>query len=212
MSPCVPPPGVSPVAAEEIVRGNTSRPQIALTFDADGPVHASAQILDILAHAHLPVTWFVTGQWALENPALLQRVYEDGHVIGNHTMTHPDLTTLPDERVCQELFQAEQVILGITGHTTRPYFRPPYGARDTRVRQLAANLGYRTVYWTIDTLDWRAATTPPAIIETVMNHLSNGAIVLMHAGSVVTAQTLERLITRIEQHGYRMATLPQLLA
>ena len=210
-SPCVPPPGVQPVSSVEIDQGTTSRPQIALTFDAGGPVNDASQILDILAKHHLQVTWFVTGQWAEVNPDLLWRVHTDGHEIGNHTMTHPDLTTLPDAQVCQELTGADQAIASITGQTTRPYFRPPYGARNAQVRSLAANLGYRAVYWTIDTIDWRADATPELITERVMNNLSNGSIVLMHAGSTVEAQTLDGLIAKIEQQGYQIVSLSQLL-
>lgn len=210
-SPCSPPGGVQPVSSVEIDQGNTSRQQIALTFDAGGPATPTAQILDILAKYHLRVTWFVTGQWAQDNPSLLRGVAADGHEIGNHTMTHPDLTTVSDVQVCQELTLADQVISGITGHTTRPYFRPPYGARNAQVRSLAANLGYRTVYWTIDTIDWREDATPQSITDKVMNHLSNGVIVLMHAGSAVEAQTLDGLIANIQQKGYQIVTLTQLL-
>lgn len=199
------------MSSVEIDQGTTSRPQIALTFDAGGPATPTTQILDILAKYHLHVTWFVTGQWALDNPDLVQLVHADGHEIGNHTMTHPDLTTLPDAQVCEELNQADQVISNITGQTTRPYFRPPYGARNAHVRTLAANLGYRTVYWTIDTIDWREDATPESITERVMNNLGNGVIVLMHAGSTVEAQTLDGLIAKIEQRGYQIVTLTQLL-
>ena len=164
-----------------------------------------------MAKYHLQVTWFVTGQWATENPDLLRQVQSAGHEIGNHTMTHPDLTTLADAQVCQELTQAEQVISRITGQTTRPYFRPPSGARNAHVRTLAANLGYRTVYWTIDTIDWRDDATPASITDRGMNTLSNGVIVLMHAGSTVEAQTLDGLIAKIEQRGYQIVTLTQLL-
>ncbi len=210
-SACRPTPGVQPVSAVEIDRGNTSRSGIALTFDAGGPSTPTSQILDILAKYHLHVTWFGTGQWAEDNPDLLRRIHNEGHEIGNHTMAHPVLTTLSDAQVCQELNQAEQIISSIIGHTTRPYFRPPYGARNAHVRMLAANLGYRTVYWTIDTLDWREDATSQSITNRVMNNLSNGVIVLMHAGSVPEAQTLDSLIPKIEQQGYQIVPLTQLL-
>jgi peptidoglycan-N-acetylmuramic acid deacetylase len=210
-SACVPPVGVQPVSSAEVDRGNTSRPELALTFDAGGPSTPTAQILDILAKYHLHVTWFVTGQWAQDNPDLVRRIHNEGHEIGNHTMNHLDLTTLSDVRVCQELNQAEQIISGITRQTTRPYFRPPYGARNAHVRTLAANLGYRTVYWTIDTLDWQTDATPQSITDRVMNNLSNGVIVLMHAGSDPEAQTLDSLIPKIMQRGYQIVSLTQLL-
>lgn len=210
-SPCQTPAGVTPVSALEIDAGNTGKAQIALTFDAGGPAAPTSRILDILASHQLHTTWFLTGQWAQQNPELARRVLREGHEIGNHSMTHPDLTTLSDEQVCQELTQADQVISSLTGQSTRPYFRPPYGARNDQVRQLAANLGYRTVYWTIDTIDWRSDAAPQTITERVMSHLSNGAIILMHAGSDVEAQTLDQLIPLIQQKGYQIVTVTQLL-
>jgi peptidoglycan/xylan/chitin deacetylase (PgdA/CDA1 family) len=144
-------------------------------------------------------------------PNLVQRIWQDGHEIGNHTMHHQDLTTLSDTQVCIELHQAESALSEITGHTTRPYYRPPYGARTAHVRALAAQLGYRTIYWMIDTLDWKSDATPEKIIDRVMSMVSNGAIILMHAGSTAEADALDQLMTLLEQKGYQMVTLTQVL-
>jgi delta-lactam-biosynthetic de-N-acetylase len=210
-SPCDTPPGVQPVSPAEIDTGDTGRPRIALTFDAGGPSDPTSRILDILARHQVQVTFFVTGDWANQNPDLVRRIHNDGHEIGNHTMHHPDLRTLPDEQVCSELNQAEQVISNLTGVTTRPYYRPPYGSRDERVRGLSAQLGYRTVYWTVDTLDWQTTATPDSITKIVMDRLSNGVIILMHAGSQVEAETLDGLMTKIEQAGYQIVSLTEVL-
>ena len=195
----------------EIDIGDTGRPRIALTFDAGGPSDPTSRILDILARHQVQVTFFVTGDWANQNPDLVRRIHADGHEIGNHTMHHPDLKTLSDEQVCSELNQANQVISTLTGVTTRPYYRPPYGSRDDRVRGLAAHLGYRTVYWTVDTLDWQTTATPDSITKIVMDHLANGVIILMHAGSQVEAETLDGLMTKIEQAGYQIVSLTEVL-
>lgn len=210
-SPCGTPVGVQPVSSEEIDIGNTGRPRIALTFDAGGPSEPTARILDILAQHHVHATFFITGDWANLNPDLVRRIFNEGHEIGNHTMHHPDLRTLPDQGVCAELNQADQVLSSLTGTTTRPYFRPPYGGRDDRVRGLAAHLGYRTVYWTIDTLDWQTNATPESITKIVMDHITNGAIILMHAGSQIESETLDGLMTKLEQMGYQMVTVTQVL-
>lgn len=209
---CATPPGVQPVSSIEVDRGDTRQPLIALTFDAGGPSGPTSHILDILATHHLRVTFFVTGDWAKENPDLVRRIHQEGHEIGNHTMNHLDLVTLPDAQVCSELTQAEQVISPITGVTTRPYYRPPYGSRDNRVRQLAAQLGYRTIYWTVDTLDWQSSATSESITTIAMNHLGNGVIVLMHAGSQVESETLDKLIIKIEQAGYQIVRLSQIVS
>jgi peptidoglycan/xylan/chitin deacetylase (PgdA/CDA1 family) len=124
-------------------------------------------------------------------------------------MHHRDLRTLSDQEVCTELSQADQVISSLIGVTTRPYYRPPYGGRDKRVQTLAAQIGYRTVYWTIDTLDWQTTATPDSITKNVMAKINNGVIVLMHAGSQAESETLDALMTKIEQMNYQMATLTQ---
>jgi peptidoglycan-N-acetylmuramic acid deacetylase len=150
--------------------------------------------------------FFITGDWANQNPDLVRRIHNEGHEIGNHTMHHPDLS---DQGVCTELSQAEDVISSLTGATTRPCYRPPYGGRDNRIRALAAQIGYRTVYWTIDTLDWQTTATPDSITKTVMAHIGNGVIILMHAGSQVESATLDELMTKIEQMKYQMGTVTQ---
>ena len=86
-----------------------------------------------------------------------------------------------------------------------------YGGRDTRVRMLSAQIGYRTVYWTIDTLDWQTTTTPDSITKIVTTNIKKGAIILMHAGSQVESQTLDGLVTNIEQMGYQTVTVTQVL-
>lgn len=209
--PCDTPPGVTPVSPAEIDGGNMWKPQVAFTFDAGGEVAPAPQILGILNKRAVHATWFFTGIWAEQNPHIVRHVADAGYEIGNHTVTHPDLTTLTDTQVCNELTQAEKIISGIAGRTTRPYFRPPFGARNQQVRHLAANLGYRTVYWTIDTLDWQPQSTPDSILQRIQSQLTNGAIILMHAGSSSEAQALDRVITMVQQKGYQLVTLPEIV-
>ena len=208
---CDTPPDLQPVSAAEIDIGNTNRPLIALTFDAGGPSEPTARILDILARHHIHSTFFITGDWANLNPDLVRRIHDEGHEIGNHTMHHPDLRTLSDQSLCTELSQADQVISSLTGVTTRPHFRPPYGGRDDRVRTLTAQIGYRTVYWTTDTLDWQTTATPDSITKIVIANIKNGAIFLMHAGSHAESQSLDGLMTKIEQMNYQMVTVTEVL-
>lgn len=210
-SSCDTPPDVQPVSAAEIDIGNTNRPVIALTFDAGGPSEPTARILDTLANHQVHSTFFITGDWADQNPDLVRRIHNDGHEIGNHTMHHPDLRTLSDQGLCTELNQADQVISSLTGVTTRPYYRPPYGGRDNRVRTLAAQIGYQTVYWTIDSLDWQTTATHDSITKIVIDNIKSGVIVLMHAGSQVEAETLDGLMTKIEQMQYQMVTVTRVL-
>jgi peptidoglycan/xylan/chitin deacetylase (PgdA/CDA1 family) len=219
-SACIPAPGVTPVSASVVVYGNSSARQVALTFDAGGEDGVRAtQILDTLRAHGLRVTWFLTGDWARAHPALVTRLHAEGHEIGNHTVDHPDLTRdasgrpRTDEFICGELVQADGIIAAISGHSTRPYFRPPYGAYNDQVRTLAARLGYRTIYWSIDPRDWDPATTQQDILTRVLGsaNLKPGAIVLLHAGGPNTPAALDALIAGLQQRGYAIVPLSALV-
>ncbi len=209
-SACTPAPSVQPVSAAPINHGDTNKHQVALTIDSFGTEELTLRFLDILSKHHVHATWFPEGSEALQGPYRIQRVHNAGDEIGNHTMHHPHLTALSDEQVCNEINEAEQALHSITGHTTRPYFRPPYGDVDERVRQVAAHLGYRTVLWSIDTEDYQPDATSDKIIQRVMSKLSNGSIILMHT-TEVEAQTLDKLMTLIEQQGFQMVTMTEVL-
>ena len=121
---------VPPVSATEITIGNTSKPWVALTFDAGGDVAPASTILSVLKNRGVHATWFFTGQWAQQNPQILTGVAQAGYQIGNHTMTHADLTTIPTDDICRQLNQTDQVVSAYSGRTTtRPYYRPPNGSR-----------------------------------------------------------------------------------
>jgi peptidoglycan-N-acetylglucosamine deacetylase len=219
-SVCVPPPGVAPVSSSLVVFGNTSARQVALTFDAGGEDGVRAtQILDTLQTHGLHVTFFLTGDWARAHPDLVRRLVADGHEIGNHTVDHPDLTqdasgqVRSDQFICNELVQADGIISGMSGRSTRPFFRPPYGAYNEQVRTLAARLGYRTIYWSIDPRDWDPATTAQDILNRVLTspNLKPGAIILEHAGGPNTPAALDALIDGLQQRGYSIVPLSALV-
>lgn len=204
---CTPAPGVSAVSAVEIARGNVARKQVALTFDAGGEDGVrAASILDTLRSKGVRATFFVEGNWANQSDTyrgLVRRMASEGHEIGNHTLTHPYSTTLANAAFCAELNQADRVISGIDGRTTRPLWRPPYGDRDARIRTLAAGLGYRTIYWTVDPRDWDATVTEQMIYDRVMAGVQPGAIILLHVGGANTWKALPRLIDGIRAAGYQ---------
>src|SRR5690348_13064440 len=134
---CVPAPGVRPVSPTVIVHGNTSRMQVSLTFDSDGGDigHAMAY-LDILRARGIHATFFLTGDFAAAHPDVVRRILADGNEIGNHTMDHPDLIhpLRSDSFICSELVRADQRIAAADGHTSRPFFRPPWGNYNDQVR------------------------------------------------------------------------------
>jgi peptidoglycan-N-acetylglucosamine deacetylase len=203
---------VPPVSSTEIGIGNTSTKQVALTFDAGGDVAPATTILSILNRRGVHATWFFTGVWAQQSPVLVKQVAAGGYEIGNHTMTHTDLATVAQVEECRQLNTADATVSRLTGRaTTRPYFRPPYGSRNTLIRQTAANLGYRTVMWTIDTLDWQTDSTPARILQIIQQNLKPGAIILMHAGSASESQALDTVITYLQGQGYSFKTITEII-
>jgi peptidoglycan/xylan/chitin deacetylase (PgdA/CDA1 family) len=133
----------------------------------------------------------------------------DGHEIGNHTMTHPDLKTLADAEVIEQFQSTARLYTAHTGLDMAPYFRPPFGSRDARVRQAAWHAGYRSVYWTLDSGDWTEDATPEGVRQKVVAGAQNGAIVVMHLGSVHTPKVLPQIITALRAAGYTLVTVSQ---
>lgn len=213
---CIPGPGVIAVSATQIYTGSSSRRWVSLTFDSDGgSAGNAAAYLNILKAHDIRATWFLTGAFAQANPSLVRQIRDAGHDIGNHTFDHPNLVSPPRDNafICTELVRADQSISWITDNTTRPYFRPPFGAYDYQVRTLAAQLGYRTILWSIDPRDWDSANTAQDIQNSIFNStaLKPGAIILMHVNSAHEAEALDGVITGLEERGYAIVPLSQLL-
>ena len=209
----------TPASSTPVYWGNRTRPQIALTFDAGGEDGVRAtQILDILKARGIHATFFFEAAWAQDHPDIVRRVRAEGHDIGNHSVDHAALTNpvRTNEFICYEITQANQIVAEYAGRTTQPYFRPPFGdlgVSGTQVPTVAANLGYRTIMWSIDPRDWDPATSSDMILSRVLNspNLQNGAIVLLHAGGPHTGEALDALISGIQARGLTPVTLTDLL-
>ena len=194
----------------ELEQGDKSKKQIALTFDAGASSEPTTAILDALKAANVRSTMFLTGQWIQDNPALLRRIVSDAHEIANHTMTHPDLRTLTDTQIGEQLQSTARLYKDHTGLDMAPYFRPPFGSRDTRVWQAAWRAGYRSVYWTLDSGDWTEDATPEGVRQKVVAGAQNGSIVVMHLGSVHTPKVLPQIITALRAAGYTLVKVSEI--
>lgn len=200
------------VSSREVDAAKTSAERVALTFDAGSSAQPVPIILRALAQRGLRCTFFLTGQWIERNPEAARQIAEAGHELGNHSWSHPDFTSLSDEQIREELRRTEEIALRVCGRSTKPLFRPPYGARDERVRSVVAEEGYLTIYWSIDSWDSvKKDITPQYIIDRVTQRIRPGAIVLMHCGSEATAQALPRLLEALEAKGYEVVTVGELL-
>ncbi len=194
-------------------KGNTSEKIVALTIDDGSDGTNYAKILQILDKHNVKATFFLTGTGAQNHPQMVRNTVAKGHDIGNHSYNHPDFTKLSAAQMKTQLNQTETIIKNITGKTTKPYFRAPYGSTNSNVLNTVGNAGYTyTFHWTIDTLDWTGNATT-TIYNRVMNGLQPGAIILMHAGygAKNTAAALDRLIPAIKNKGYKFVTISQLM-
>ncbi len=208
-------PGNNWPPAEEITRGPVGNRRVALTFDAGGGITGFPELLAALAAAHVHCTFFVTGKWASENPDYLREIHQAGHEIGNHTWSHPDLTKLDALQIRSELSRTETAIAGLTGQNPRPLFRAPYGARNERVLRVIHNLGYTSIYWTIDSLD---SDPPPKTTAYLVHRITgktnaalDGAIVLLHVGEPATAAAVAPILENLRSRNLSLVTVSTLL-
>jgi len=186
------------------------RPMIALTFD-DGPTRFTNQILDTLAEHNARATFFVLGELVIENPLTTRRIVQEGHELLGHTWNHRDMTRLSRDNIANTITRTSNVLYGMTGSQTR-LFRPPYGATNTRVVEVAAELGYAIIMWTVDPQDWRASNQS---VEHIYNHIIrnayDGAIVVLHDVFATTADAMEAVIPRLIADGFDLVTVSELL-
>ncbi len=195
----------------EVRRGDPHARAVALTFDAGSIATFTPSMLDTLRQHDVRVTIFMTGEFADRYPDLLKRMIADGHEIGNHSYWHPDFTELDDEEIRRELARTERAVKRITGVSTKPWFRAPYGARNYHVTDLVVREGYWSIYWTIDTDDWREEANPDFILQRIRDRLQNGAIILAHLSSHHTMAALPDILTELKQQGYRIVKVSEIL-
>ena len=184
-----------------------------LTFDAGYENGHTAQILDVL-HAHgAPAAFFVVGNFVAENPALVRRMAEEGHTVGNHTMHHYDMSRIANEQsFARELGDLEALYRETTGQELPRYYRPPRGVYSEENLKLAQKLGYRTVFWSLAYVDWKQDDQPTSeeAFAKLIGRVHNGAVILLHSTSATNAAILDELLTRYEELGYRFAPIGEL--
>ena len=192
---------------------------VALTFDAGADRGFAEQILDTLKATGVVATFGMTGHWAQENPDLVQRMVDEGHMLMNHTMTHRSWTgfstgaePLSSAERASELKQTEDIVRGITGVKLQPYFRPPYGDYDDSVVTDLKADGYSVmVMWTVDSLGW-AGRNVDQIVERVVNGAVPGAILLFHVGAASQdAAALPTIINALRAAGYQFVTIQHMV-
>jgi peptidoglycan-N-acetylglucosamine deacetylase len=191
--------------------------QIALTYD-DGPNDPhTLRLLESLAKHDVRATFFLIGRYVQQYPEIAHEIIQAGHIVGNHTFTHPLLIFKSEAEIRHELTQCHTALQDAVGEPSN-LFRPPFGGRRPAVLRLARELGLQPVMWNVTGYDWNAP--PAAVIERkVSNQIRGGAVILLHDGGHKQAgadrsQTLiatDHLITRYKAAGYEFVTIPQMM-
>jgi peptidoglycan/xylan/chitin deacetylase (PgdA/CDA1 family) len=182
---------------------------IAMTFD-DGPSNNyTPLLLDIAADRGVKLTFFVIGSRVAGSPSLVRRQLADGHELGNHSWSHSRLTSLTEQQVTDDLTRANDCIEAITGFRTL-LMRPPYGELTKSQKRLVCELGYRLVYWHIDSLDW-LYRDPVRIAERILKGSRSRSIVLAHDVHSTTVEAMPRVFDTLLAGGTRFLTVSELL-
>ena len=183
-----------------------------LTFDAGYENGYTEQILDVLKKQEVPAAFFLVGDYLERNADLVRRMVKEGHIVGNHTLRHPDMQKLDDAAFEAELRGVEKLYTDITGQTLPQYYRPPQGLYSEENLKKAREMGYRTVFWSLAYADWdnNDQPDPDAAVEKLTSRTHDGAVILLHATSKTNAQILDRLLSRWKDMGYRFAPLTEL--
>ena len=193
--------------------GDTAQKTVYLTFDAGYENGYTAQILDVLQKHGVKAAFFVVGNYIEQNPALVRRMVEEGHTVGNHTYHHYDMSKIGElEAFTQELTALEELYEQTIGAPMAKYYRPPQGIYSEENLKMAQSLGYKTVFWSLAYVDWYQddQPTPEEAFSKLIPRIHNGAVVLLHSSSATNAEILDELLTKWEEMGYRFGTLDEL--
>jgi peptidoglycan/xylan/chitin deacetylase (PgdA/CDA1 family) len=201
------------IVAGELVRLQTRQHVVALTFDGGGNADGAKSVLTALRREGVPATFFLTGHFVQSYPRLARAIGRR-YPVGNHTVDHLDMLRLAPAAGRREVTRAAVMIQRATGRDTHPYFRFPYGSRNSRTLRMVNGLGYASVRWTVDTWGWMGLSeqSVAGAVRRVLAELVPGEIVLMHLGSArdhstIDSKALPAVISLVRARGYRFVTL-----
>ena len=195
--------------------GDSEEKVLYLTFDAGYENGCTAKILDTLQAHKVKAAFFLVGNYLEKNADLVRRMVEEGHIVGNHTMTHPDMSAISDKNAFQkELTGLEELFRQITGKELPKYYRPPQGIYSEENLKMAKELGYKTVFWSLAYKDWENDNQPTRdyAFGKLIPRTHNGAVILLHSTSQTNAEVLDDLLSQWKSLGYRFETIDNLFS
>ncbi|PMC36682.1 delta-lactam-biosynthetic de-N-acetylase [Bacillus sp. UMB0899] len=193
--------------------GDTSKKEIYLTFDNGYENGYTEKVLDVLKERKVPATFFVTGHYLDREPDLVKRMVDEGHIIGNHSWYHPDLTTQSDAELKKELESVQIKVEELTDQKGMSYLRPPRGIFSERVIKDAKELGYTSVFWSLAFVDWKVNDQKGwrYSYDNIMKQIHPGCILLLHTVSKDNAEALDNAIVELRKQGYTFKSLDDLM-
>ena len=193
--------------------GDTSQKVIYLTFDCGYENGYTEQILDALKKHDAPAAFFVVGNMVETAPDIVCRMVQEGHIVGNHTYHHPDMSSISDQAAFQKELEDLEALYKETTVVEMPkYYRPPQGKYSEENLKQAQALGYKTIFWSLAYVDWYVDDQPTAeqAYSKLLPRIHDGAIVLLHSTSKTNAEILDDLLSKWEDMGYTFASLEEL--
>ncbi|GAB6137599.1 polysaccharide deacetylase family protein [Halanaerobaculum tunisiense] len=193
---------------EPYYQGPTDQQVASLTINVAWGQEYIPELLDILDEYDVKATFFFVGTWVEKYPELTQEIKQRGHELGNHGFEHLHPKQLSKEELKDLILDNQKLIQQIADYKT-DLFAPPYGEVDDRVAKIASEIGYKTIMWSVDTIDWQRPQ-PEVIIQRVTDKIKPGGIILLHP-TQPTVKALPQIITRLREQGYQLETVSQLL-
>ncbi len=193
--------------------GNTQEKVIYLTFDAGYENGYTPTILDALKKHNVPATFFVVGNYIQTSPDLIKRMVAEGHTVGNHTFSHPDMSKISSlDSFAKELNDLGKLYEETVGQPMTKFYRPPQGKYSTMNLQMAKDMGYKTFFWSLAYVDWYQDKQPTKeeAFKKLLGRIHPGAVVLLHSTSKTNAEILDELLTKWEEMGYTFKSLDQI--
>lgn len=193
--------------------GNVEEKKVYLTFDAGYEAGYTEKILEALKKQNVSATFFIVGTYIRDNPDLVKKMVDDGHIVGNHTQSHPDMSkmsTLEDFK--KQICPVEEKYKELIGEEMPKFYRPPQGVFSEMNLEMAQGMGYKTIFWSVAYVDWYKDDQPSkeTAFNTLLPRIHPGAIILLHSTSKTNLEILEEFIVKVKDAGYTFGTLDEL--
>ncbi|MBO5072637.1 MAG: polysaccharide deacetylase family protein [Eubacterium sp.] len=200
-------------AAYYVGKHSKKDPVVYLTFDCGYEAGYTRKILKKLKKNKVKALFFVTRPYIMQNPGIVKRMKKEGHLVGNHTSTHPRMAKLGVKRIRKEIRDCEKAMEKKTGYEMDPYLRPPEGNFSIRSVKVAQSMGYATIFWSLAYYDYDTANQPGAdyVVRKFRMHHHNGMIPLIHTCSKSNTEALGKVIKLLKKKGYRFGTLDEFI-